>query len=311
MKLFTVLVAGLFAMSLSAATPTNLPCSVLTKDNAITFNDYFSGEYVANVVQKAKVLDGKFKSKEPLCLVIASGGGSIDAGVELIENMNNLNRPVHTITLFAASMGFHTVQGIKGQRFITTDGTLMSHKARGGFYGEFPGQLESRYFYYLKRILRLDEGVVERTNGKFNAKTYASLIENEYWCDGQECINNGFADATIAPKCDDSLNGTYKKVLDRWMYMGHVIELIATYAICPLQTEMLAWNGFIDGKPVFTDDPNASTEDITTDYVSTFFLASTISVLRTLSVETAENIKLQITSKMVERNTLRKDIRKY
>lgn len=277
---------------------------VLTKDNVIVMNDYFDDKTVANVAQKAKELDVILPSGDPLYLVLNSGGGSIDAGIELIRNLNTLNRPVHTLTLFAASMGFQTVQGVNGERLITKDGNLMSHKARGEFRGEFPGQLDSRYSYYLKRIQRLDEQVVSRTNGKHTLESYADLIENEYWCDGKDCIDQGFADTVVNPSCDQSLSGTFKKMLARFMYMNHVIEIVVTMSSCPLITAALSYNIYIDGQPLFND-----IETLTNTTVR--YYNSDVLVQR-LGLETIENIKKQVAEKLDTRsNSLKPEVRKY
>lgn len=287
----------------------------LTKDNALVMNDYFSGESVAILAQKAKEMDAKLKSNEALILVINSGGGSIDAGLELIENLNNLNRPVHTLTLFSASMGFQTVQGVKGQRLIIADGTLMSHKARGGFYGEFPGQLDSRYSYYLRKIKRLDQQVVARTAGKHSEKSYANLIENEYWCDGKDCISQGFADKVVRPNCDSSLNGTHDQLWDRFVYMGHVVEIVDVMADCPLITTALSFQVYIDGEPLFETYKPKATNTTTTDsknYYSSSRDSYTRSILDSVGLETAENIKKLVTKKMDARGTVtKKEIVKY
>lgn len=227
---------------------------VLTKDNVLIMNTYFDSESCAKVQAKAQELDARLESKEPMYLLIDSGGGSIEAGIELIQNLKNLNRPVHTITLFSASMGFQTVQGL-GERLMTASGTLMSHKARGGFYGEFPGQLDSRYQHYLRRVQNLDAQVVSRTSGKHSTKSYAALIENEYWCDGSDCIKQGLADAIVAPSCDKSLEGTRIEA-EKIIFRGIPIELQFTMSNCPLVTGVLDFNVAIDGEPLFkkTDD---------------------------------------------------------
>lgn len=292
---------------LSGAAKATEPVSVvLTKDNIIVMNDYFDDETVANVVQKAKELDAKLESSEPLYLILNSGGGSIDAGIEMIQNLNGLNRPVKTLTLFSASMGFQTVQGLNGERLITANGNLMSHKARGGFRGEFPGQLDSRYSYYLKRVARLDKQVVARTGGKHTAESYAALIENEYWCDGEDCIEQGFADTIVNPSCDQSLGGTYNKLWARFMYMGHTIEIVDTMSNCPLITGALGYNIFIDGEPLFN-----TVEQLTKATKSDSYYG-TKSVGEKLSLETIENIKKLVADKVEGRtNSLQPEVRRY
>lgn len=227
---------------------------VLTKDNVITVNDAIFEDTVASVINKAKELDSRIKSSDPIYLVLNTPGGSIDAGLEMIENLQSLRRPVHTISIFSASMGFQTVQGL-GSRYVLKNGTLMSHRATGGFSGQLPGSLGTRYFYYLKRVLRLDANTVKRSKGKLTAQSYARLIADEYWCDGQDCVNQGVADAVVNAQCDKSLAGTSEKSLLQDLYMGHTVEVKAEYDNCPLNTNALKYTIYIDGSPLFGDKP--------------------------------------------------------
>lgn len=244
-KFWLFLVSFLFTGAAMSATPQ----VVLTEDNTIWMNDYFESTTVAKTVARAKELDARLLSKEPIYLVVSSGGGSTDAGLELINNLKNLNRPVHTITDFAASMGFQTVQGL-GTRYILSTGTLMSHKARGGFWGEFPGQLDSRYGFWLKRVNEMDKIAVARTKGKHTLKSYKALIENEYWCQGQDCINEGFADKVVNASCDKSLTGT-RQANEKFIWGGAAIELVWTFDKCPLNTGELDFEVYVNGKALF------------------------------------------------------------
>lgn len=230
---------------------------VLTKDNSVSMNKIFSPESVANITQQVRELDSRTESKDPIILVLNSPGGSIDPGLELIENLSNLKRPVTTLNIFSASMGFHTTQGL-GERLITQNGTLMSHKARGAFSGEFPGQLDSRYNYYLKRIARLDEQATRRTKGKYSVESYRALIENEYWCDGYDCVVQGFADRVVRPSCDKSLDGSHTETVDQFMFMGIAVQINAEYDNCPLNTNALKYEVSMNGKKLFNDPSSPS-----------------------------------------------------
>lgn len=246
MKVLLTVLLSLFMATVVSAKDKEI---VLTDDNTIWMNDYFDSTTVSKTVARAKELDARLKSKEPLYLVISSGGGSIEAGLEMIDNLKNLNRPVHTITTFAASMGFQTVQGL-GKRYIISTGTLMSHKARGGFYGEFPGQLDSRYGFWLKRVEAMEKVAVARTGGKHTLKSYKSLIENEYWCQGKECISEGFADEVVNASCDKSLQGT-RTTSEKFLWSGAAIELQWTFDKCPLNTGELDFEVYVNGRPLF------------------------------------------------------------
>ena len=126
----------------------------------------------------------------------------------------------------------------------------MSHRARGGFYGEFGGdnsQLDSRYNFWLRKIDSLDAHTVKRTKGKTTLKSYQAMYENEYWCSGEECVKHGFADEVANVSCDDSLLGTNAEI-DRFMWMGRNIELKVIRSRCPLITGVIDVKVKVDGK---------------------------------------------------------------
>jgi ATP-dependent Clp protease protease subunit len=223
----------------------------LTVDNTIAINDEFDGHSVSQIIKKARELDARIPSGDALYLVINSPGGSIEDGLELIENLSNLKRPVITITLFSASMGFQTVQAL-GERYITNMGTLMSHRAAGGFWGQIPGSLGTRYAFYLRRVQKLDENAVKRSKGKLTMATYATLIQDEYWCEGQDCIDKGLADKIVSPQCDKSLTGTTSVSIFQAL-MGAVVEIFADYDNCPLNTNVLKYTLLVNGEPLFKD----------------------------------------------------------
>lgn len=225
---------------------------VLTKDNTIFINDQFDGHSVAQIAQKARDLDSRTDSSDPIYLVINSPGGSIEDGLELIENLKNLKRPVATVSLFSASMGFQTVESL-GPRYITEMGTLMAHRASGMFYGQIPGSLGVRTAFYLKRVQKLDSNAVKRSGGKLTTASWASLIQDEYYCEGQDCIEQGLADKVVSPTCDKSLTGTTTVSVLQKLISGLVVEVTADYDNCPLNTNVLKYVLYVNGEPLFKD----------------------------------------------------------
>ena len=108
----------------------------LEESNHIYLNQAFKPATVAGVMEEALRKDSELEEGKPIYLVLYSPCGSIVAGRELINFLKGLGRDVHTISLFATSMGFHTAQSL-GKRYSLPNGTLMTHKARGGLVESF------------------------------------------------------------------------------------------------------------------------------------------------------------------------------
>jgi ATP-dependent Clp protease protease subunit len=206
----------------------------LTKDNVLVLDEAFTGPSVAKLIQEARQKDADLKSGYPMYLFLNTPGGSIQAGLELIEALKGLNRPIHTVTLFAASMGWQLLQHL-GDRYVLNYGRLMSHKARGQIGGEFgggPSQLDSRYGLWLRTIDLMDKQTVKRTNGKKTLKKYRSEYDNELWLNGAEAVEHGYADEVITVQCDKALD---EKTRDSTIsFFGMRINL--TMSGCPIIT---------------------------------------------------------------------------
>lgn len=193
---------------------------VFSQDNLLILNTEVSGESVGKIMQAAKELDSKLSGphgvkdlmgkKKPLYLFLNTPGGSIQAGLELIDTLHGLGRPINTVTSFSASMGFQLVQNLD-ERYILPNGVLMSHRAAGemggSFGGEGPSQMDNRQHLWLQRIREMDEQTVRRTNGKQTLASYQHQYANEMWLTGKESAEQGYADKVVSVRCDSSLDG--------------------------------------------------------------------------------------------------------
>lgn len=215
---------------------------VLTSDNTLSLNDAVTGASVAEVITKAKELDSDNlygavtgKNREPIYFFLRTPGGSIQAGLEMFEALNGLNRPVNTITSFAASMGFQTVQNL-GKRYIVQSGVLMSHRASGGFEGQFGGQkpspMDSQKNFWEQRLQEMDEKTVERSKGKQTLASYQAQYAPDMWLTGSQAVAQGYADEIVQVQCDSSLAGTTTKSVN---FMG-LININYDLDNCPLNS---------------------------------------------------------------------------
>ncbi len=244
-------VVGLVALLLTMSVPLrafshsdskdNDDTIVLSKDNLITLSTEIDGESTAQVLSTAKELDnalskkeGLFSKKKHLRLFLNSPGGSIQSGLEMIEGLQGLGRPIDTVSLFSASMAFQLIENL-GERLVLKNGVLMSHHAKGEVEGEFGGsiksQMENRMQLWIDRVRELDEQTVKRTNGKQTYESYTKEYDHECWLSGTKAVEQGYADRIVKVKCDQSLSGVSTHTTE---FMGLAIQYDLDN--CPINT---------------------------------------------------------------------------
>jgi ATP-dependent Clp protease protease subunit len=206
----------------------------LNSENTVSLFGPVDRNSIGEVMHELNRLSQIGKKEDPIYLILYTPGGSVLAGLELINYMNTLRRPVHSVAIFAASMGFHILEN-SPVRYVTKYATVMSHRANAGFQGDIPQQVTSRLNHIIQLIGKMDEQVVSRTDGKFDKKSYQELIRDEYWVVGDNTIKDGFADEVASLKCDDSLNGTIEKNFAVGPFLARV-----KLSRCPLITAPIA-----------------------------------------------------------------------
>lgn len=236
-KLLTIALMTIFTFSCEAKSNKTI---TLSKDNTLVLNNEVNDETVAKLSAQALAMDENLDEDSPIYLVLNTPGGSVTAGLELIDNLKALDRKVHTITVFAASMGFQIAQNLN-DRIITNNGVLMSHRARGGMSGEFggqsPSQFETRFAFWNNKIKEMDKITVARTKGMQTLESYQAAYENELWLTGKDAVTQGYADTVSLTRCDKSLSGV---VTESFSFFGLRIEVV--FSECPLITGPLAVN---------------------------------------------------------------------
>lgn len=219
------------------ASESNDTVIVLSKDNTASLADVVDGASVGAVITSVRKLDSAFSlgfKKKPIYLFMNTPGGSIQSGLELVEALKGTGRPVNTITLFSASMGFQLVQEL-GERLILRNGVLMSHRAVGKISGEFgglsPSQLENRLNLWTRQLTEMDLQTVARTKGKQTLQSYQKAYANELWLTGSQALERGYADKIVVVKCDSSLNGVTSHTIS---FFG--IDIAYDLDNCPINT---------------------------------------------------------------------------
>jgi ATP-dependent Clp protease protease subunit len=204
----------------------------LNDQNTVVLRGPVTSQSVGDVMSELSALSKVGDSKDPIYLILNTPGGSVTAGIQLIEYMNTLRRPVHSVVQgMAASMGFQILQN-SNIRYVTKYGTVMSHQASiGGVQGNLPGQVNSRLKSINDLVRVLDEQAVARTKGKHTLKSYQELIRDEYYAVGKSAVEDGFADEVVSLKCDESLDGTVTKNVQVFIFSVEV-----EFSKCPLIT---------------------------------------------------------------------------
>ena len=204
----------------------------LTKENSINFNSAFTPDFVAK-----KQLEAMNKCNEnegsDIYIVLYTPGGSVNAGKLLYDTLHALPCNFHTITIFAASMGYQTVQNL-GDRYILPSGTLMSHRASiRGLSGEINGELDQVLNLIKSNVRELDEIASERVG--ITLEEYNKAIADELWMTGEQAVDTNHADEVVLAKCDKNIDGTYIQII---RFFG--IELSVEFSNCPLITSPLS-----------------------------------------------------------------------
>jgi ATP-dependent Clp protease, protease subunit len=169
----------------------------LLQNRRLFFSEEVSPETAAEAIRKIWYLELTNPGK-PITLIIASPGGSVDAGFAVWDQLKMISSPVSTlVTGLAASMGsILSLCAPKGRRFATPNARILIHQPsiHGGVRGQ-ASDLEIHAREILKLRARIVQLYVEAT-GK-DRDTIAQAIERDTWLSAEEAKDFGLIDKVV------------------------------------------------------------------------------------------------------------------
>ena len=153
-------------------------------------------DHVANLVIAQLLYLDHTDSKKDIYLYINSPGGSVTAGLAIIDTMSFIKSDVSTICVgIAASMGALLLSsGAKGKRFALPNSEVMIHQVMGGAEGQ-----ASDIAINAKHILRTKD-TLNKILAKNTGQTVAQVekdSDRDYYMMAEEAKKYGIIDGIV------------------------------------------------------------------------------------------------------------------
>lgn len=168
--------------------------SRLLKDRIVLLSGEINDNLSNIIVSELLYLDSL--NHKDISLYINSPGGSITAGMAIMDTMNFITSDVSTICIgMSASMGAFLLScGKKGKRYILPNAEVMIHQPLGGVEGQ-----ATEIKIVAERILKLKQKlntILSKNTGK-NIKQIEKDTERDYFLDAKEALEYGIVDKII------------------------------------------------------------------------------------------------------------------
>ena len=173
--------------------------SRLLKDRIILLSGEIDDNLSNIIVSELLYLDSL--NHDDISLYINSPGGSITAGMAIMDTMNFIKSDVSTICIgMSASMGAFLLScGKKGKRYILPNAEVMIHQPLGGVEGQ-----ATEIKIVAERILKLKKklNTILSKNTNKNIKQIEKDTERDYFLDAKEALEYGIIDRIIEKRSD-------------------------------------------------------------------------------------------------------------
>ncbi len=156
-------------------------------------------DQVANVIIAQLLFLEHADPKKDIILYINSPGGSVTAGLAILDTMNHVKPDVQTVCVgLAASMGAILLAGgEKGKRFALPNSEVMIHQPMGGVEGQ-----ASDIAITARNILKTRDNLY-RILSKATGKTVVQIekdADRDNWMSSDEAKKYGLIDEVIVKK---------------------------------------------------------------------------------------------------------------
>jgi len=131
--------------------------------------------------------------KKDIYIYVNSPGGSVTAGLSIIDTMNHIKPDIVTVCVgIAASMGSLILsQGAQGKRAILPNAEVMIHQPSGGAYGQ-ASDIDITAKHIIKTRERLNKMLAKATGKPL--KDIERDVDRDFFMDAEESKKYGIVD---------------------------------------------------------------------------------------------------------------------
>lgn len=177
--------------------------SRLLKDRIILVQGEVEDQMATSIVAQLLFLEAQDSEKE-ISMYINSPGGSVTAGLAIVDAMNYIKAPVTTIVMgLAASMGtIIASSGTKGKRFILPNAEYLIHQPMGGA-GAGTQQTDMAIIAeQLTKTRNKLNKILAENSGK-TIEEIAHDTERDNWMSAEETLEYGLVDGILTKAGED------------------------------------------------------------------------------------------------------------
>jgi len=150
-------------------------------------------DYTASLIVAQLLFLEADDPKKDIFLYVNSPGGSVTAGLSIVDTMNHIKPDIATVCVgMAASMGSIILsQGARGKRFVLPNAEVMIHQPWGGAQGQ-ASDIEITAKHIVKTKNRLNSMLAKAT--KQPLKQIEKDTDRDFFMDAEEAVAYGIVD---------------------------------------------------------------------------------------------------------------------
>ena len=189
----------------SMAGQERVPLGIEVEENRIYFYSYVGDKEALELNRLIRRLDVEMRyladrldgPKIPIHLHINSPGGSVFAGLSIVDTMKSCSVPIHTYVegAVASAATLISSSGAKGKRYIGKSAFMLVHQPYMEWSGkrdEFIDEIQNQ-----EKIFKTIKNIYTK-NCKFGSDPeLEELLSHELWLDSKRCLELGLADKVL------------------------------------------------------------------------------------------------------------------
>ena len=167
----------------------------LLSDRIVQVCGEITEELAESVTSQLLYLEAENKDK-PITMIVNGPGGSCVAGLAIIDTMNTISCPVHTMVIgeVASMSAVIALSGTKGERKIMPHARYMLHSVASGVSGKVQ-DMKITLEETLKMQNMLMEMIAENCNKSVDV--VKKDCDRDFWMSAEEAISYGCCDKIV------------------------------------------------------------------------------------------------------------------